>query len=309
MNSFERYQQSTSATFARRVQENPQNPELHFLLGLKFADEKELSRAIDSLYSALELHPTYVDAAMHLAKYCFKLQRYEEAELALDSIPDLGRYNGQREVLLGEISRLTGRVSKARSHYLNAISLGERRNHLVHQGLTTLLVAGVDMGIAAPSSPLLDERIEVVDSGRVVYARLRIFRDRLNPTFKVVLFTSEADEQDQGKYGLGVTNGAEMLINYVVSEPRFQVSLSKTTWVGMHEKTMTGLDPMHISQLIPVGPEELSQEPSWLVSAWKNFLGTVQPAIPDSLVNDIEFLPLSHSELEEMINFRFFWDC
>ena len=110
-----------------------------------------------------------------------------------------------------------------------------------------------------------------------------------------------------------------MLMNYVASNPQFKVEWNKVRWVTMHEKTMMGLDPMRLSQLVPVPRIEetygnLPQEPSWLQTAWANFLGTVQPtSTPNGpeghKVLDVEFLPLSHQELEEMINFRFFWDC
>lgn len=306
MTSYELYSRSTSATLARRAQENPKNANIRFFLGLKYADEGNLTEAIAAFRSALALDTEFNDAAIHLVRALLQLGYDAEAEEVLLQPRYWGENLATRFLYLAQIAHRDKRFERARGYYFDALDLKTLRGPEVHLGLTGLLEAGVLVNVPDAKYALADERIYVTNGLHQVYARMRIFEDCREQDAFVVLLTSEAEEAKRGEYGLGVTNGAEMLIEFLLGERQYKLAQSRVTWVLMHEANVHGRAPMHICEVkFDTYEQVLPQTP------FQKCLAYITGQKPKSrlVVSNLAFADLTHEELEDATRHRFFWEA
>jgi tetratricopeptide (TPR) repeat protein len=85
-------EQIVVAAHTRHLEESPQNPDLHYRLGILCMNAGQLRQAADSFNAALEINPTFVRAATKLAVCLFDAGHHEEA-LAL--VMPAGQYDAQ----------------------------------------------------------------------------------------------------------------------------------------------------------------------------------------------------------------------
>lgn len=278
---------STSVEIEGRVQREPSNASLRFFLGLKRAEENKLNYAADAFAKALQLSPDYDDAKFYLGKVRFELGWNFEAEEVLLTLPEHSSYAAKRDLLLAELYLRKGQLTDARDYFLKAIASGELLGCAPHLGLEKLLSQGVDVGVANPAAPLVDTRISCPQGAHTAYARMQIFKDREQPSDRVVLFRAEASAEAEQRIGPSVSNAIESLIEFAVGQPELELNAAQCTWVTMYEAPAMGQQPMRITRIVA----EVSVDQGKQRACAKN----------------VAFRDITHGEFEQLTGYKVYW--
>ncbi len=282
LSQYEIFMKSDLHTLARRAENQP-SAENFFVLGLKYADCLEFENAATAMQRADELDPKDA-AAFYAGLFLFQLSRFAEAEVWFNRVsPTFDLHS--TDFYLGEIYRLTSRRELAAAAYRRALRTHVKLEPGVHVGLTELLEAGVDVGFGQFQAPIVSERIVLNSGGRTLHAFVRVFRDLTTEGRKVAVFTSESGEFACHRHGMGVINGAELLVEHMTTCARNRLSLETTTFVVMFEQAFPGGNPFRANRLTF---ETASRNPLRL--------------------RNVGFSFIPHAELERLIGFRFFWN-
>jgi tetratricopeptide (TPR) repeat protein len=85
-------EQIVMSAHQRHLEQSPQNPDLHYRLGILFMNTGQLQQAADCFSAALEINPTFGRAATKLAVCLFETGHKEEA---LELVMPVGQYDPQ----------------------------------------------------------------------------------------------------------------------------------------------------------------------------------------------------------------------
>ncbi len=116
----------------RALKLTPENPDLHYLLGLAYADMDRRGDAIDAWVRAVALNPEHDDSHHNLILSLMKTERWGEARAAAEDA--LARFPGDPRFLesLAHIHAKDNEPEKAFERYASAIELGTETAGLLY---------------------------------------------------------------------------------------------------------------------------------------------------------------------------------
>ena len=117
-----RYAEATEL-FARYVEDQPENPWGHYMVGLSAWKSGDLERAEDAFHGALELDPRHVKSLVNLSRVLLEQERGGEALETLERAVTLDSASGEVSRLRGVALHDLGRVEEATEAYRRAIVL------------------------------------------------------------------------------------------------------------------------------------------------------------------------------------------
>lgn len=108
---------------SRLVVSSPDNPHVHFLLGVSYSMAGNKALAIESYERVLMLQPTFVEALINISADLYSLGAYGRAISAAQKALDINATNPSAWLNLGTALQALGQYQEALSVYQSAISL------------------------------------------------------------------------------------------------------------------------------------------------------------------------------------------
>lgn len=196
---YQLYQKLGADGLKQLAERRPQDPEVHFQLGLALADDENLEAAIDAWIDAERLDSNNEFPVVHfLARTFSDLQKHEAArDLLLASIkrsPD-SPFATHSHTLLGSTYEALNEPELARDAYFKAVENDDRNVEITAQEALTRMSLAEGSAIPRPvlrSELVVDEKVEIERDEHSIEFQFRQFR---GADFTVILTSSLGKSQ------------------------------------------------------------------------------------------------------------------